>query len=69
MISIYHGDDAETHRTFQAWRRANVDGFDVTEGPVGTFSAPARMAACGSEDPTGGHHPKSGGATPRPELS
>jgi hypothetical protein len=38
MISIFHGDDAETHHAFQAWRRANVDGFDMTERPAGTFT-------------------------------
>jgi hypothetical protein len=38
MIGIFGGDDAEMHRAFQAWRRANVDGFDMTEGPPGTFT-------------------------------
>ncbi len=38
MVSIFHGDDAETHRAFQAWRRANVDGFDMTEGSAGKFT-------------------------------
>ena len=38
MVSIFHGDDADTHRAFQAWRHANVDGFDMTEGPAGTFT-------------------------------
>jgi hypothetical protein len=35
MISVFHGNDEETHRTFQAWRKANVDGFHMTEGAAG----------------------------------
>ena len=38
MISIFHGDDAGTHDAFQAWRRANVDGFHMTETAPGRFS-------------------------------
>ena len=37
-MDIFHGDDAKTHQAFQAWRQANVDGFDMTEGPSGTFT-------------------------------
>jgi len=37
MISIFHGDDAETHGKFQAWRHANVDGFHMTERAAGQF--------------------------------
>jgi hypothetical protein len=38
MIESFHGDSAEMHRAFQDWRRANVDGFDMTEGPAGVFT-------------------------------
>lgn len=37
-ISIFHGNDEETHEKFQAWRRANVDGFHMTEGAKGQFT-------------------------------
>jgi hypothetical protein len=35
---IFHGNDEETHNKFQAWRKANVDGFFMTEGAVGQFT-------------------------------
>lgn len=38
MISVFHGDDAKTHEAFQAWRRANANGFHMTEGPAGVFT-------------------------------
>jgi len=38
MIFIFHGTDEETHKKFQAWRKANVDGFHMTEGPSGQFT-------------------------------
>jgi hypothetical protein len=38
MISIFHGNDEETHRRFQAWRKANVDGFHMTESAPGQFT-------------------------------
>lgn len=37
MIEIFHGDNAETHESFQAWRSANVDGFHMTERALGEF--------------------------------
>lgn len=37
MIEIFHGTDAKTHRAFQSWRRANVDGFHMTESKPGQF--------------------------------
>jgi len=34
MVSVFHGSDEETHQRFQAWRKAHVDGFHMTEsGP------------------------------------
>ncbi len=38
MINIFHGNDEETHQKFQAWRKANVDGFHMTESTVGIFT-------------------------------
>jgi predicted HNH restriction endonuclease len=38
VISVFHGDDAETHRKFQAWRKAHIDGFHMTEGDAGQFT-------------------------------
>jgi hypothetical protein len=38
MISVFHGDDAETHDAFQAWRKANVEGFFMTESAPGHFT-------------------------------
>jgi len=35
MISVFHGNDEETHQKFQAWRKANVDGFHLTENAAG----------------------------------
>lgn len=39
MIQIFHGDDADTHDAFQAWRRAHPDGFHLSEGPKNLFTA------------------------------
>jgi hypothetical protein len=38
MVSIFHGNDAETHRNYQAWRKANVDGFSMSEGDPRQFT-------------------------------
>ena len=38
MISIFHGNDAETHRNYQAWRKANVDGFSMSQGDPRQFT-------------------------------
>jgi hypothetical protein len=38
MISVFHGNDAESHQRFQAWRKANVDGFHMTESVAGQFT-------------------------------
>lgn len=38
MIRIFHGKDEESHKNFQAWRRANVDGFHMTESAAGQFT-------------------------------
>jgi hypothetical protein len=38
MISVFHGNDEETHQRFQAWRKANIDGFHMTEGAAGQFT-------------------------------
>lgn len=38
MISIFHGDNEETHRNFQVWRKTNVDGFHMTESAAGQFT-------------------------------
>jgi hypothetical protein len=38
MISVFHGNDAQTHQRFQAWRKANVDGFHMTESAPGQFT-------------------------------
>jgi hypothetical protein len=37
MISVFHGNDAQTHDAFQTWRRAHVDGFHMTESEPGRF--------------------------------
>jgi hypothetical protein len=37
MISIFHGNDEETHNDFQTWRQAHVDGFHMTEKTIGQF--------------------------------
>jgi HNH endonuclease len=37
MISVFHGNDAETHGAFQAWRKANADGFHMSESGPGQF--------------------------------
>lgn len=37
MWHIFHGDEAATHDAFQAWRRANPDGFHMSESAVGRF--------------------------------
>ena len=33
MIRIFHGNDEKSHKSFQAWRKANVDGFHMTKTP------------------------------------
>jgi len=38
MISIFHGDNEQTHEAFQLWRRTHVDGFHMTEGARGEFT-------------------------------
>lgn len=38
MIREFHGENKKTHEQFQAWRRANVDGFHMTEGAAGQFT-------------------------------
>jgi len=38
MISIFHGDDESSHEGYQSWRRANTDGFLMTEGRKGLFT-------------------------------
>jgi hypothetical protein len=38
MISVFHGDNAEAHENFQAWRKAHVDGFHMTENAPGQFT-------------------------------
>lgn len=37
MVSEFHGADEASHEAFQAWRRANPDGFHMTEKGAGTF--------------------------------
>jgi hypothetical protein len=37
MINIFHGTDQESHRAFQEWRKANVNGFHMTEKTAGQF--------------------------------
>lgn len=38
MVDIFHGNDPQTHERFQEWRRANVDGFHMTEAAAGQFT-------------------------------
>src|SRR5262249_12735227 len=38
VISVFHGDDQQTHRKFQAWRKGHADGFYMTEGDAGRFT-------------------------------
>src|SRR5438128_904825 len=38
LISIFHGNDEETHENFQAWRRSNVNGFHMTESTANQFT-------------------------------
>jgi hypothetical protein len=38
LISVIHGNDAATHEMFQAWRKANIDGFHMTESAAGQFT-------------------------------
>jgi len=38
MISIFHGNNKETHEKFQRWRKANVDGFHMTESPARKYT-------------------------------
>jgi hypothetical protein len=38
MISVFYGNDEESHQKFQAWRRANGDGFHMTESAPGQFT-------------------------------
>lgn len=37
MISVFHGKNEKEHDSFQAWRKANMDGFHMTESAPGTF--------------------------------
>jgi hypothetical protein len=30
MVNEFYGSDEKTHQQFQAWRKANVDGFHMT---------------------------------------
>jgi hypothetical protein len=39
MIQVFHGMDESTHEAFQAWRRANPDGFNLSQGRAGEFTA------------------------------
>jgi hypothetical protein len=39
MIEIFHGTDEATHEAFQAWRRSHPDGFNLSEGRRGSFTA------------------------------
>ena len=38
MISIFHGNNAETHKNYQAWRKANVDGFHMSQSAASSLS-------------------------------
>ena len=38
VVSEFHGDDEHTHSKFQAWRKANPDGFHMTESRAGEFT-------------------------------
>jgi hypothetical protein len=38
MISVFSGNDEESHQKFQAWRKANGDGFHMTESAPGQFT-------------------------------
>src|SRR5947207_248910 len=38
MIRVFHGDDETTHQAFQSWRKANADGFHMTENAPGQFT-------------------------------
>ena len=38
MVSVFHGKDEDTHQKFQAWRKANVNGFHMTESAAGQFT-------------------------------
>ena len=38
MITIFHGNNAETHDSFQAWRKANVDGFHMSQSAAAEFT-------------------------------
>ena len=38
MISVFHGNDQKVHQKFQTWRKANVDGFHMTESAAGRFT-------------------------------
>lgn len=38
MVKVFHGHDAETHDAFQTWRKANGDGFFMTECAPGQFT-------------------------------
>ena len=51
MIQIFFGHDAVTHNAFQAWRRANPDGFHLSESAAGLFTA--HYAQDRRENPTG----------------
>lgn len=38
MVSVFHGNSEATHRSFQAWRKNNTNGFHMTEGTTGQFT-------------------------------
>jgi len=38
MISIFCGDDEASHNAFQAWRKANVDSFHMTQSASRQFT-------------------------------
>lgn len=38
MVTIFHGNDEATHKRFQAWRKANINGFHMTESARGQFT-------------------------------
>lgn len=37
-VIIFHGNEKVKHDAFQAWRKANVDGFHMTESRAGKFT-------------------------------
>jgi hypothetical protein len=38
MVKIFHGNNEVAHKAFQTWRKANINGFHMTEGPKGIFT-------------------------------